>query len=177
MDLNKLRTHVFEQTGIKVDTTDPIFALVALNEAVLSECIGQQLTGLNESAEKLKEQTQLLVQAGDRTKRLLLQMGKAVDDPVAPAPESREVANPLSRFKLPGLVAATAVCSALLVILAQTIMAPARQPLPAATQVSAAPAAALTAEQIQLIQNGEKYAKVWPKLDAKTQAKIQALLQ
>jgi hypothetical protein len=65
----------------------------------------------------------------------------------------------------------------LLVILAQTIMAPARQPLPAATQVSAAPAAALTAEQIQLIQNGEKYAKVWPKLDAKTQAKIQALLQ
>ena len=37
LDPHKLRLHVFEKTGIKVDVDDPIFALVALNEAVLEE--------------------------------------------------------------------------------------------------------------------------------------------
>lgn len=32
MDQQKLRTLVFEKTGVKIDVDDPVFALVALNE-------------------------------------------------------------------------------------------------------------------------------------------------
>ncbi len=39
MDQQKLRTLVFEKTGIKIDATDPVFALVALNESVLEETL------------------------------------------------------------------------------------------------------------------------------------------
>jgi hypothetical protein len=47
LDPQKLRLHVFEKTGIKVDVDDPIFALVALNEAVLEEAVERQLARLN----------------------------------------------------------------------------------------------------------------------------------
>lgn len=46
LDPHKLRLHVFEKTGIKVDVDDPIFALVALNEAVLEEAVERQLARL-----------------------------------------------------------------------------------------------------------------------------------
>lgn len=39
MDIQKLRTAIFEKTGVRVDATDPIFTLVALNEAMLEESI------------------------------------------------------------------------------------------------------------------------------------------
>jgi len=173
MDLNKLRTHVFEKTGIRIDTTDPVFALVALNEAVLAECIEQQAAGLLQSADKLKEQTKLLVEAGDRTRSLLLQMGKPVDDPRPAPPVTGQL---FQRFQIPILIGASALLSALLVILGQAIFSPSRAPQPAPV-VMQSPASGLTPEQLQMIQTGEKYAKVWPKLDAKTQAKIQALMQ
>jgi hypothetical protein len=175
MDLNKLRTQVFEKTGIRIDTNDPVFALVALNEAVLSECILQQVAGLQQSADKLKEQTRLLVEAGDRTRSLLLQMGKPVDDPL-PAPAHAPKQTTFTRFQMPILAGASALLSALLVIAGQAIFSPSRpaQPAPAVVQ---SPAQSLTPEQLQMIQTGEKYAKVWPKLDAKTQARIQALMQ
>jgi hypothetical protein len=44
MDYQKLRTLVFEKTGIKVDATDPVFALVALNESILEETLQRHLT-------------------------------------------------------------------------------------------------------------------------------------
>ncbi|XLZ69401.1 hypothetical protein ABT364_23150 [Massilia sp. SR12] len=47
LDPHKLRLHVFEKTGIKVDVDDPIFALVALNEAVLDEAVERQLARLD----------------------------------------------------------------------------------------------------------------------------------
>jgi hypothetical protein len=46
LDPHKLRLHVFEKTGIKVDVDDPIFALVALNEAVLEEAVERHLARL-----------------------------------------------------------------------------------------------------------------------------------
>jgi len=46
LDPQKLRLHVFEKTGIKVDVDDPIFALVALNEAVLEEAVERHLARL-----------------------------------------------------------------------------------------------------------------------------------
>ncbi|MFZ4874973.1 hypothetical protein ACL9RI_07805 [Janthinobacterium sp. Mn2066] len=47
MDQHKLRSHVFDRTGIKIDVDDPIFALVALNEAVLADTVGRQLAQLD----------------------------------------------------------------------------------------------------------------------------------
>lgn len=37
MDIQKLRTAIFEKTGVRVDEIDPIFTLVALNEALLEQ--------------------------------------------------------------------------------------------------------------------------------------------
>lgn len=39
MDIQKLRTAIFEKTGVRVDASDPIFTLVALNEVMLEESI------------------------------------------------------------------------------------------------------------------------------------------
>ena len=47
LDPQKLRLHVFEKTGLKVDVDDPIFALVALNEAVLEEAVERHLARLD----------------------------------------------------------------------------------------------------------------------------------
>jgi hypothetical protein len=39
MEISKLQTAVFEKTGIRLDRTDPVFALVALNEVVIEELL------------------------------------------------------------------------------------------------------------------------------------------
>lgn len=179
MDLNKLRTLVFEKTGIKIETNDPIFALVALNEAVLSECVEQHISGLQKAALQLEEQTAQLIAAGDRAKKLLLQMGQAVEDPAAlPMAKIPAARTPDKESRLPwrwiGAVGGASVFSALLVLAGQAVFGYSRAAAPPlATVPTAAPA--LTPEQTRLIQEGEKYAKLWPKLDAKTQAQIQAL--
>lgn len=179
MDLNKLRTQVFEKTGIRIDTNDPIFALVALNEAVLSECVEQHIANLEGAAERLKQQTAHLIQAGDRVKNLLVQLGQTVEDPAAVAGPKSAIAV-TEKAPVPwrwiGAAGAISLCSALLVIGGQAALGYPRIPAPV---VVATPntAPALTPEQALLIQNGEKYAKMWPKLDAKTQEKIKALTQ
>jgi hypothetical protein len=39
MDISELQTAVFEKTGIRLDRTDPVFALVALNEVVVEDLL------------------------------------------------------------------------------------------------------------------------------------------
>ena len=56
VDQHKLRSHVFERTGIRIDTDDPIFALVALNEAVLAETVERQLAVLDAATQALAAQ-------------------------------------------------------------------------------------------------------------------------
>lgn len=56
VDQHKLRTHVFDKTGIRIDVDDPIFALVALNEAVLAETVGRQLALLDAATQALAAQ-------------------------------------------------------------------------------------------------------------------------
>jgi len=56
MEPHKLRTHVFDKTGIRIDVDDPVFALVALNEAVLAETVGRQLALLEGPREALAAQ-------------------------------------------------------------------------------------------------------------------------
>ena len=56
MDRHALRSHVFDKTGIKVDVDDPIFALVALNEAVLADTVERQLALLDAATQALAAQ-------------------------------------------------------------------------------------------------------------------------
>ena len=56
VDQHKLRTHVFDKTGIRIDVDDPIFALVALNEAVLAETVERQLALLDTATQALVAQ-------------------------------------------------------------------------------------------------------------------------
>lgn len=56
MDQQKLRSLVFDKTGIKVDSDDPIFALVALNDAVLAETVERHVARLETAARELAAQ-------------------------------------------------------------------------------------------------------------------------
>jgi ElaB/YqjD/DUF883 family membrane-anchored ribosome-binding protein len=175
MDLNSLRTHVFQKTGIKIDTNDPIFALVALNDAVLSENVARHLSALHNATTQLQSQTAQLTEAGERTKKLLLQLRRAAEDTGNAEQASKTQSPATPQFGSPwhwiGAAAAISILSALLVLLGQAALGYSHAPAPAIAK--AAPA--LTSEQIQLIQNGEKYAKIWPKLDPQTQEKLQEL--
>ena len=64
MDQQKLRTLVFEKTGVKIDVDDPVFALVALNEAVLAEAVERHVALLDDATRELAEQAQALQDGG-----------------------------------------------------------------------------------------------------------------
>lgn len=108
LDPQKLRLHVFEKTGIKVDVDDPIFALVALNEAVLEEAVERHLARL--------EGTQAPTAAPAAA------TGPAYVPPpgARPIPTSHE---PFSRRELRLLAAAAgvAILTAVLVLIGQAI--------------------------------------------------------
>jgi hypothetical protein len=186
MDLNILRTLVFEKTGIKIDTGDPVFALVALNEAVLAECVEPHVATLHQAADKLNKQTGQLLEASERYRSLLQQLGETSDAGAASQVALALVKEQIGPNKLFGSerwhliagVTSVALLSAILTLCGQWALARQNPPHPV-EQIKPAPpiVAALTPEQAQLIQNGEKYNKMWAKLDTKTRAKIQALLQ
>ncbi len=60
MDQQKLRSLVFEKTGIKIDTSDPVFAVVAMNEALLEEAVQRHLLVLEQSSKAILQQLQAL---------------------------------------------------------------------------------------------------------------------
>jgi len=182
MDQNKLRTLVFEKTGIKIDTTDPVFAVVALNEAVLSEYLERHLAVMNDVAERVNAQTRQLLQASERYEKLLQHIGDASAAVSAPKVTAllgvadRPTVDRKSNY-VPWIAAASGitVLTASLILGKQWMAVHQKNlPLKQAAPVIQAP---LTQDQILLIQDGKKYAKMWSKLDAKTQARIQALIQ
>ena len=155
MDQQKLRTLVFEKTGVKIDVDDPVFALVALNEAVLEETVERHVVLLREANDTLAAQVAAL-------------QGRA-----APAgPRHEPMPAPAAGPRPIALAAGTALLAALLVLAGQAALRPA----PAAP-APPAPAPALTLEQSAAIRNGEKLAKVVEKLDRKTRAAIAAEMQ
>ena len=193
MDINKLRTLVFEKTGIKIDTGDPIFALVALNEAVLAEYVAEQVAALHQAAEKLSEQTGQLQQAGALYENVLRQLAaKSETEPAAnmaaalanennPKKSGRRslATGDLSLWQVLAGAGGIALLCAMLTLAGLSMFghrnAPPQEP-PKPVLYAPVPAA-LTPEQTKLIQDGEKFARILPKLDANTQAKIQRLLQ
>jgi len=64
MDQQKLRSLVFEKTGVKVDIDDPIFALVALNEAVLAEAVERHVALIDAASQELAAHARAVGGAG-----------------------------------------------------------------------------------------------------------------
>jgi hypothetical protein len=157
MDTNKLRNHVFEQTGIRIDTTDPVFALVALNDAVLAEGVERQRVLAAEMSEQLATRTKVMLDAADRFRQEIL-------DGAQEAPPQRSV---MSRV-LSGI--GVAVLAALLTLTGQALLLRPEPP-----QRIAVPTP-LTAEQTLNMRNGEKLMKILPKLDAPAQAQVKELM-
>ncbi|MBW3498557.1 hypothetical protein [Janthinobacterium sp. NKUCC08_JDC] len=104
MDQHKLRSHVFDKTGIKVDVDDPIFALVALNEAVLAETVERQLALLDAATQALAAQARA---AGG--------LPAAVPQAAPQAPLSAAWFSP-REWRLLGAAAIVSIASALLVL-------------------------------------------------------------
>jgi hypothetical protein len=191
MDINKLRTSVFEKTGIKIDTNDPIFALVALNEAVLAECVERHIAILDQAAEKLKAQTDELTGAGERYRKLMQRVADLGETEKGPqiasalvkhadaADNSSHPAVSMNLTLLQSIVGAAVIaCLGAVLTLGGELALQKDNPAPPVSKKITAPGGpTLTPDQILMIENGEKYAKMWPKLDATTQAEILRIIQ
>jgi hypothetical protein len=168
MDQQKLRTLVFEKTGVRIDVDDPVFALVALNEAVLAEAVERHVALLDDATRELAVQAQALLDSGfagragaaERPAAALLQPAGAVAQPFSPSQAEK---------RMMAIAGGAALLAALLVLFGQAMLF---QPAPPLVQ-----AKALSEEQASAVRNGEKLAKIVEKLDATTRDKIQAEMQ
>ncbi|HEY5800879.1 MAG TPA: hypothetical protein VIT92_11705 [Burkholderiaceae bacterium] len=181
MDQNKLRTLVFEKTGVKVDSNDPIFALVALNEAVLAEAVERHVALLDQATKKLERELRHLP-AGGPAKQVvrpkLMDDWEAGDEDDASAGQpaasmSTRAAASAAPLRPPVLLAAAAgiaLLTALTMAGAQALFAkPAPVPAPV-VQTPAAPA--ISAEQNAKLARADKLEQAIQKLDSKTRSKI-----
>ncbi|MES3023738.1 MAG: hypothetical protein V4857_19400 [Pseudomonadota bacterium] len=164
MDQQKLRSLVFDKTGVRIDIDDPIFALVALNEAVLEEAVGRHVALLDEATEALAEQAQLLQESGAGCRFMAGGETRAAAVPRQAAPQAAvSVAPGLSEKRVLALAVGTAALTAILVLAGQAIFFK--------------PASALSPAQSASIRDGEKLAGIVQKLDPKTRAAIEAEMQ
>jgi hypothetical protein len=159
MDQQKLRNLVFEKTGVRIDVDDPVFALVALNEAVLAEAVERHVALLDDATRELAGQ----LRDGGFAARA---------DARQAAPSAAAAAPGHAEKRMMAIAGGAALLGAVLVLLGQALFF---KPAPAPAPVVQAPT--LSEEQAGAIRNGEKLAKIVEKLDAKTRGKIQAEMQ
>jgi hypothetical protein len=198
MDQQKLRGIVFEKTGIKIDTTDPVFALVALNDAVLEEATLHHLAMMHDATKQLSQQIRNLQQTASQ-----YQLGKgsnnantaSADDWESDQPADQPAdgddhgdgddsnngnnaapMHPTPRTAMaPGHTDRRALATNAATALACAILVLLGQWLfsgPAKTPSAAS--ATLNPEQNTLLKNAEKLNKVVQRLDSKTRNQIQA---
>ncbi|GJJ02956.1 hypothetical protein RugamoR64_34940 [Duganella rhizosphaerae] len=185
MDQHKLRSLVFEKTGVKIDIDDPVFALVALNEAVLAETVERHIALIDAASQELVQHARAAgglgaQQAGGRKPAVLdatnepaavAGVASAADAPsaYAPAPAAGPV-RPIAtqtpgitprELRLLGAAAGVAVLSALLVLGGQAAFF---KP-------------GLTAEQSAALASADKLNKAIQKLDPKVREQLQTELQ
>ncbi|MBV7537202.1 hypothetical protein KW842_15650 [Duganella sp. sic0402] len=166
MDQQKLRALVFEKTGVKIDVDDPVFALVALNEAVLEEAVQRHVALIDAASQELAQQARLaggLPQAHDNHVHGEHPPGY-VPTPAAGAVRPISTQSPLITPRELRLLAAAcgiAILSALTVLGGQAAF---RKP-------------ALTPEQAQSLQRAEQLEKSLRTLDPKLRAQLPAELQ
>ncbi|RFP16734.1 hypothetical protein D0T25_17815 [Duganella sp. BJB488] len=178
MDQHKLRSLVFEKTGVRIDIDDPVFALVALNEAVLAETVERHVALIDAASQELAQQARLAgglaAQPGGVRKPVVLDAtnepaGADAPSAYAPAPASgpvRPIATQAAaitprELRLLGAAAGVAVLSALLVLGGQAAFF---KP-------------GLTAEQSAALVQADKLNKAIQKLDPKVREQLQAELQ
>ncbi|MES2261106.1 MAG: hypothetical protein V4724_21535 [Pseudomonadota bacterium] len=171
MDQQKLRSLVFDKTGVKIDIDDPVFALVALNEAVLEEAVERHIARIDAASQELARHARA---AGGLPVSAPVHDAAGMpvhDTAAAPASGPPGAAPPSSvtprEWRLLGAAAGIAVLSALLAGGVHSLFS---KPAPA-------PAAALTPAQSAAIAQGEKLARAIEKLDPKIRQQIQAELQ
>ena len=192
MDQQKLRSLVFEKTGVRIDIDDPVFALVALNEAVLEEAVERHVALIDAASLELAQQARLAgglapLQAGSHKAAVLDAPNEpaAAEPPAtpsayAPAPAAGAV-RPIAtqspaitprELRLLAAAAGVSVLSALLVLGGQAAFFKPAPPPAAVIQ-----AQALTPEQTRALQNADKLNKAIQKLDPKVRTQLQAELQ
>jgi hypothetical protein len=174
MDQHKLRSLVFEKTGVKVDIDDPIFALVALNEAVLAESVERHIARIDAASQELAEQARAAgglapARAAAGSASATAPAATAGYEP-APAAPVKAIAtqSPLVTPREQRLLAAAAgisLLTALLVVGSQALFG------------KPATAPGLTEQQAAALAQAEKLSRAIDKLDEKTRAQIQAELQ
>ena len=172
MDQHKLRTLVFEKTGVKIDIDDPVFALVALNEAVLEDAVERHVAAIDSATRELVRRAR---DAGglapersvehDASNELDLatsasSASRAAADP-APVP-THAAGTGITRheWRLLAAAAGVAVLSALLVLGGQ----------------AAFTKPGLTAAQTQSLQEAERLKTAINQLEPKLRAEVQAQL-
>jgi hypothetical protein len=170
MDQHRLRSLVFDKTGIRIDVDDPVFALVALNEALLGEAVTRHVALLEATTGALAEQAQTLLEAGGGggTARFGADHGGERPALLKPAPTSGAPGPSRAEQRLMAIAGAAAVLAALLVLFGQAILF---------KPVAPAPVSALSAEQQAAIEHDKKLSAIVDKLDSKTRNAIQAQMQ
>jgi hypothetical protein len=172
MDQQKLRSLVFDKTGVKIDIDDPIFALVALNEAVLAEAVERHVALLDDATGALAEQAQALQ---DGASMCRFSAGGAERPPAAllkPVAAAGAGAPTHAEKRMMAIAAGAAVLGALLVLFGQALLFK-----PAAAPLASVQQKALSAEQQAALRNAEKLARAVQKLDQKSRELIQAELE
>jgi hypothetical protein len=176
MDQQKLRSLVFEKTGVKIDIDDPVFALVALNEAVLEEAVQRHVALIDAASLELAQQARLA--GGLAPAPSTPPTATSTAYAPAPAVPVRAIATQSPtitprELRLLAAAAGVSILSALLVLGGQAAFSkPPAPPTPVIQQ-----AKALTPEQTLALQNADKLSKAILKLDPKTRAQLQAELQ
>jgi len=164
MDRAKLRSQVFDKTGIKVDVDDPIFALVALNEAVLEETVDRHLERIEAASMELAQHARSA--GGLPPARAASAAAHSEFEPAPAVPGVRPIATSHQGFsprelRLLGAAAGIALVAALVVLAGQAMFRSAPAPTPAQTAA---------------IARAEKLDKVLPTLDAKTRGAVEEAL-
>ena len=169
MDQQKLRALVFEKTGVKIDIDDPIFALVALNEAVLAEAVERHVALLDDATADLADQAQALQDAGSGCR---YNAGERPLPALVKAPGAAAAAPSQQEKRIMAIAFGAAILCALLVLIGQALFF--KIPAPPASTVIAKE---LTPEQAAALRDADKMAKIVQKLDQKTRNAIQAEMQ
>ena len=168
MDQHKLRSLVFEKTGVKVDIDDPIFALVALNEAVLAEAVERHVERIDAASRELAEHARSA--GGLPAKSAAPAASVAATAPAgyepAPAAPVKAIAtqSPLVTPREQRLLAAAAGIALLSAVLVVGMQALISKP------------AGLTPQQTAALAEAEKLSKAIDTLDAKTRGQIQSAI-
>ena len=198
MDQHKLRSLVFEKTGVKVDVDDPIFALVALNEAVLAEAVERHIERIDAASLELAQQARLAAGALPPAAPSVSEFEPAASSVAAPVSSSassaassataapayvptpaapvkpiatQSVVLPPREQRVIAIAAGAAVLGAVLTLIGQALFF-----RPAATAPVTVPAP-LSAAQIEALATARKLDRALPRLDAKTRAAVLAEMQ